>query len=57
LVEKQRVCPVSGKTLGSMGEPHPVSVNDQTVFLCCPSCEESIRKDPDKYLGKLAKAT
>ena len=33
--EKQRVCPVSGDLLGSMGKPIKVIVKGQTVFLCC----------------------
>lgn len=51
--EKQRVCPVSGGLLGSMGIPYKVTVKGQTVFLCCPDCEQAIMKDPDKYLAKL----
>lgn len=53
LAEKQRVCPVTGNMLGSMGQPHPVTIKGKTVILCCPSCEERIRKEPDKYLAKL----
>jgi YHS domain-containing protein len=51
--EKQRVCPVSGEPLGSMGKPYKITVKGQTVFLCCSGCEEEIRKEPDKYLAKL----
>lgn len=53
--QKQKVCPVSGEALGSMGKPVKVTVKDQTVFLCCSGCEEAIAKDPDKYLAKLKK--
>jgi hypothetical protein len=53
LAEKQKVCPVSGKPLGSMGKPIKITVKDRTVFLCCPGCEDAIKKDPDKYLAKL----
>jgi hypothetical protein len=55
LIEKQKVCPVSGGALGSMGDPVKVVVKGQTVFLCCAGCEEAIKKDPDKYLAKLKK--
>jgi hypothetical protein len=55
LIEKQKVCPVSGGALGSMGDPVKVVVKGQTVFLCCSGCEEAIKKDPDKYLAKLKK--
>ncbi|MCY2995825.1 MAG: hypothetical protein NTY19_49450 [Planctomycetota bacterium] len=51
--EKQRVCPVTDKPLGTMGKPYKVQVKGQTVFLCCDGCEEELQKDPDKYLTKL----
>jgi YHS domain-containing protein len=51
--EKQRVCPVTGEVLGSMGKPYKISVKGQTVFLCCSGCEEEIRNDPDKFLAKI----
>lgn len=50
---KQRVCPVTGAKLGSMGAPPKVVVNGQEVFLCCDGCEEKLREEPDKYLAKL----
>ena len=53
--EKQRVCPVSGEALGTMGKPYKVTVAGRTVFLCCQGCEAELRKDPDKYLAKLPK--
>ncbi len=49
----QKVCPVSDKPLGSMGEPPKVTVEGQEVFLCCNGCEEEVRKDASKYLAKL----
>ena len=51
--EKQHVCPVTDKPLGTMGKPYKVQVKGQTVFLCCDGCEEELQKDPDKYLAKL----
>jgi YHS domain-containing protein len=53
LAERQKVCPVTGKPLGSMGVPYKVTVKGRTVFLCCGGCEEKLRKDADKYLAKL----
>ena len=53
LAEKQKVCPVTGELLGSMGAPYKVTVKGRTVFLCCAGCEEKLKKDPDKYLAKL----
>ena len=54
--EKQQVCPVTGKPLGTMGKPYKVEVKGQTVFLCCDGCEEELKTDPDKYLAKLKPA-
>jgi hypothetical protein len=53
LAEKQRVCPVTGKRLGSMGPPVPVSVAGRTVLICCDGCAEALKSDPEKYLRKL----
>lgn len=50
---KQKICPVSGELLGSMGAPVKVTVKDREVFLCCAGCEGAITEDPDKYLAKL----
>lgn len=51
--EKQHVCPVTGKMLGTMGVPLKVEVQGQTVWLCCPGCKDSLLKEPEKYLQKL----
>jgi hypothetical protein len=53
LAEKQKVCPVTGQALGSMGTPPAVTVEGRKVFLCCKGCEGKLRKDPGKYLDKL----
>jgi hypothetical protein len=53
LAEKQKVCPVSGELLGSMGKPVKLEIKGRTVFLCCGGCEEDLKKDPDKFLAKL----
>lgn len=34
----QEICPVSGQKLGSHGEPVPVKIAKEQVFLCCKSC-------------------
>jgi hypothetical protein len=53
LIEKQKICPVSGEALGGMGDPVKVVVKGRTVFLCCDGCKEALLADPDKYLAKL----
>jgi Cu(I)/Ag(I) efflux system membrane fusion protein len=53
LAAKQKVCPVTGEPLDSMGGPVRVEVAGRVVFVCCAGCEAPLRKDPHKYLGKL----
>jgi Cu(I)/Ag(I) efflux system membrane fusion protein len=53
LAEKQKVCPVTGEPLDSMGGPVRVEVAGRTVFVCCKACEKPLRRDPAKYLAKL----
>lgn len=38
----QGICPVSGKPLGSMGQPVKVAVGEQKeqIFLCCKACAQ-----------------
>jgi hypothetical protein len=54
LAERQKVCPVTRKALGSMGTPTRVVVSGRVVFLCCAGCEDAIRSDPARYLAELA---
>lgn len=55
LAEKQRVCPVAGMRLGSMGVPAKVIVEGRPVFICCEGCRERLLAEPAKYLAKLDK--
>jgi hypothetical protein len=34
----QGICPVSGKQLGSMGQPLKVRIGQEEIFLCCRGC-------------------
>lgn len=34
----QKICPVSGQKLGSMGTPIKVKVGKEIVYLCCKGC-------------------
>lgn len=38
LVHAQKICPVSGKDLESMGGPIKATAGEQTIFLCCKGC-------------------
>ncbi|MFZ5833608.1 MAG: hypothetical protein ACOY3P_26265 [Planctomycetota bacterium] len=53
LAKQQKICPVSGEPLGSMGVPYRVQVKDREVLLCCQGCEEEIQTNPEKYLAKI----
>lgn len=52
----QRICPVTGLALGSMGVPIKTTLRDQTVFLCCKGCLGKAKRSPDELLKKLAEA-
>ena len=57
LAEKQKLCPVAGAPLGSMGAPIKVDVNGRPVFICCEGCREALLAEPAKHLAKLPKET
>lgn len=46
----QQFCPVTGAKLGSMGEPVPVVVGGETVYVCCAACVDKLHSDPQRYL-------
>lgn len=48
-----KVCIVSGKNLGSMGEPYVFVHNGQEIKMCCDHCLPKFNKNPDKYLAQL----
>ncbi|MBL6706552.1 MAG: hypothetical protein ISQ06_10590 [Planctomycetaceae bacterium] len=52
-VAQQKICPVSGKPLGSMGAPPAVRIGDRDVYVCCAGCTNALKADPQKYLAKL----
>lgn len=49
----QQFCPVTGKKLGSMGTPVPVTIRDRTIYVCCNGCVEEVMSDPDNSLRKV----
>lgn len=48
-IAAQKTCPVSGQPLGGMGKPIPVTVGDQTVYVCCAGCIDAVKENPAKY--------
>jgi hypothetical protein len=53
-IQRQRICPVSGKLLGSMGKPVKVSIDKRDVYVCCAGCASPLQKNPKVHLAKLA---
>jgi Cu(I)/Ag(I) efflux system membrane fusion protein len=53
LAEKQKVCPISGDPLGSMGAPIKINVQGHDVFVCCEGCKDPVLQEPENYLEKL----
>ena len=51
-IARQRVCPVTGAALGSMGGPIKVLVGGQPLYLCCKGCLGKVQSDPEAYLRK-----
>ena len=39
-IQAQKICPVTGEDLGSMGTPVKVKAGEQFVFLCCKGCQD-----------------
>lgn len=56
VAEDQRLCPIQGNILGSMGVPIKVDLgNGRTAFVCCKSCLSKAQKDPEETLRKLVR--
>ncbi len=49
-------CLVSDEKLGEMGKPFAFTHEGQEIKLCCKSCQKDFKKDPAKYVKKLASA-
>ncbi len=48
-IARQRICPVTGKPLGSMGDPVAVDVNGQRLYVCCAGCVNTVKANPAKF--------
>jgi Cu(I)/Ag(I) efflux system membrane fusion protein len=53
LARAQKLCPITGEPLGSMGKPVRVMLNNQPVFLCCKSCKAKAEKEPAKTQARV----
>lgn len=52
-IAHQQVCPVTGASLGSMGDPIKVLVDGQPLYLCCQGCVAKVKNAPETYLAKV----
>jgi Cu(I)/Ag(I) efflux system membrane fusion protein len=53
LIKAQRLCPITGKPLGSMGTPVQIMIQSQPVFLCCDGCRQKALDHPAQTLKKV----
>jgi hypothetical protein len=54
LAEEQKFCAVEDENpLGSMGKPDKVTIEGQTVFLCCAGCRKKALANPEKTLAQV----
>jgi len=44
-----KACPVSGRSIGSMGDPVKYDYNGKIYNLCCSACVKDFKNDPEKY--------
>lgn len=54
LIAFQKNCPVTGRPLGSMGDPVRAKVEGAPVYLCCEGCQEPLADNESEYLARLA---
>jgi Cu(I)/Ag(I) efflux system membrane fusion protein len=52
-IAAQKICPMSGAKLASMGKPYKMTINGRTLWLCCKGCERGVKKDPEAAFKKL----
>ena len=50
-----KVCPVSGQKIGSMGEGVKHEYNGKIYNFCCGGCIDPFKKDPVKYTAVVEK--
>lgn len=58
LADAQGFCPVmTDSPLGAMGPPIKLTVNNETIFLCCEGCQKKALANPEKTLATVKKLT
>jgi Cu(I)/Ag(I) efflux system membrane fusion protein len=57
LISLQRICPVTGAPLGSMGAPVAATLGDRPVYICCDACRKKLADHADYYLARMHTVT
>lgn len=55
-IARQKVCPVTGAELGSMGDPIKMLVDGKPLYLCCQGCVAKVKNAPETYLSKVSQS-
>jgi Cu(I)/Ag(I) efflux system membrane fusion protein len=56
LAEQQKFCPIlTNSRLGSMGTPVKLTLQGETVFLCCAGCQDKALATPGETVAKVRK--
>lgn len=56
LAEDQKYCSIEqDNLLGAMGKPIKLVLKGKPVFLCCPSCQDMAKENPDRTLDTVEK--
>ncbi len=48
-----KICPISGAEVGSMGDGFPVEHEGKTYNLCCAGCAKKFNEDPAAAIKKI----
>lgn len=57
LISLQRICPVTGAPLGSMGDPVAATLGNRPVYICCDACRQKLADHAEYYLARMHTVT
>ncbi|MEX0679458.1 MAG: efflux RND transporter periplasmic adaptor subunit [Pirellulales bacterium] len=57
LIAQQRICPVTGAPLGSMGEPVAMKLGGRPIYICCEGCRKQLESHAEYYLARMQTVT
>lgn len=47
----RKLCPVMKAPMTEVVKAIPLNINNETFYLCCASCPDTMKKTPEKFLG------